>query len=570
MTSKRSWLWVALSLLLLPIALRCLQVAGLLHQDGALEQLFEDDFFYYSVVARRLLDQGLLSFDGVRETNGFHPLWFVVVCLSLLLSKVLPVSALLLLMVLTSVVLPLWGAMALYRALLRDPVRAGSSTPAADAGPSALELIAAGAFSLLYGICAFQVSFGGMEVALTLALAPHYFEGAQRLTSEPRTVFVFSLLACLVVLSRLDSMLLVGPTWLVAVAVALGPLGRGPNDTRFSDLLRRLRRVLPAAALGWAPLALYLGANLYFFNGLLPESARAKALTVEPGPFAATLLSFRKAPTTLALGALGVAIMVAALLAVRAARSRQTARSLALLYACLWPALYFALLSFRSPWAFWAWYLYPVVMAIPPLAMLLARTLPLHLAAWPPALAALLALLFCASVTAKEGARALRGIPENSVFEGAVRIKQFADQHPGYYAMGDRAGMVGHFIASPVLQLEGLVGGKAVLAAIAAQQPLLRFLEQAGVDYYIGTDLRANDGGCLLAVEPAQARQGAPHMTGTLCAEPMFRFTVAQHTTTIHALREERSAAAYAPREPGWAGEGREPRAEHRRAGRSP
>ncbi|MEM9212517.1 MAG: hypothetical protein AAGA63_13625, partial [Pseudomonadota bacterium] len=34
-----------------------------------------DDAFYYVEIARRLWEDGAFSFDGLTETNGFHPLW---------------------------------------------------------------------------------------------------------------------------------------------------------------------------------------------------------------------------------------------------------------------------------------------------------------------------------------------------------------------------------------------------------------------------------------------------------------------------------------------------------------
>ncbi|MBS0319253.1 MAG: hypothetical protein JSR18_01815 [Proteobacteria bacterium] len=40
---------------------------------------FQDDAFYYLVIARNLVADGRLTFDGVHVTNGFHPLWFAVV-----------------------------------------------------------------------------------------------------------------------------------------------------------------------------------------------------------------------------------------------------------------------------------------------------------------------------------------------------------------------------------------------------------------------------------------------------------------------------------------------------------
>jgi hypothetical protein len=40
---------------------------------------FEDDFFYYAEAAKNLVLSGASTFDGVHLTNGYHPLWFLVI-----------------------------------------------------------------------------------------------------------------------------------------------------------------------------------------------------------------------------------------------------------------------------------------------------------------------------------------------------------------------------------------------------------------------------------------------------------------------------------------------------------
>src|SRR5204863_1928547 len=41
--------------------------------------LLEDDYYYYAIVADKLITTGKLTYDGVTLTNGFHPLWFLIV-----------------------------------------------------------------------------------------------------------------------------------------------------------------------------------------------------------------------------------------------------------------------------------------------------------------------------------------------------------------------------------------------------------------------------------------------------------------------------------------------------------
>lgn len=41
--------------------------------------LFQDDAYYYLVTASHFIRTGIFAFDGVNETNGFHPLWMAIV-----------------------------------------------------------------------------------------------------------------------------------------------------------------------------------------------------------------------------------------------------------------------------------------------------------------------------------------------------------------------------------------------------------------------------------------------------------------------------------------------------------
>ena len=40
---------------------------------------FQDDAFYYLVTANHFVDSGRFAFDGTTATNGFQPLWVVLV-----------------------------------------------------------------------------------------------------------------------------------------------------------------------------------------------------------------------------------------------------------------------------------------------------------------------------------------------------------------------------------------------------------------------------------------------------------------------------------------------------------
>jgi hypothetical protein len=46
--------------------------------ERKLIDFFDDDAYYYFRIARNVVNEGKLTFDGQSITNGFHPLWLVV------------------------------------------------------------------------------------------------------------------------------------------------------------------------------------------------------------------------------------------------------------------------------------------------------------------------------------------------------------------------------------------------------------------------------------------------------------------------------------------------------------
>lgn len=43
------------------------------------QSVISDDAYYYIVTAKHYVKDGIVSFDGIHETNGFHPLWFLII-----------------------------------------------------------------------------------------------------------------------------------------------------------------------------------------------------------------------------------------------------------------------------------------------------------------------------------------------------------------------------------------------------------------------------------------------------------------------------------------------------------
>ena len=179
---------------------------------------FEDDFFYYAVTAEHLLRDGVSSFDGRTLTNGYHPLWFVVLLgVGLIADLHGPVYFGIVLGLVSA--LTVTGYVGMRRLLCTRLASFGWSEVAA----------------VLYFWTAFRLAKPGMEVALVVALVPWLLERLIRAFDAPRAVSPagLGLLTSLVVLARLDMAIFAGMAVLLLA-------WRWSRDDGIGDAARRL------------------------------------------------------------------------------------------------------------------------------------------------------------------------------------------------------------------------------------------------------------------------------------------------------------------------------------------
>ena len=67
----------------------------------------------------------------------------------------------------------------------------------------------------------------------------------------------------------------------------------------------------------------------------------------------------------------------------------------------------------------------------------------------------------------------------------AYRMQNFVKQHPGRYAMGDRAGLTAYILGLPIVQMEGLIADHRMIAFINDQRDLQSVLLHYDADYLI-------------------------------------------------------------------------------------
>jgi hypothetical protein len=457
---------------------------------------YVDDFFYYLQIAHNLAVHGRSTFDGITLTNGYHPLWLLVITALYLCGGDKAVF-------LGIAVLIVAATVSTYQ-MTWMLLRRHSVPPAI------------GQFCAVWAaLFALSMDRTGMEVILTVPALLAFFlfvDGGEYLQSPRGTVWA-GLLGSLVVLSRLDSALL------LLIYFAAFVVERG---------LLPLKR-LPWICVGLIPVFLYVMSNLWFFGSLTPVSSSAKHLA--PG--------FAFSPRTIEsvfypLGLVGMAFLIPAVLLIVIGlgyalfHRRQPALFWAML---LFAPVYLAVLSLSSDWGLWIWYRYPFIVSSIAVLLLMREALPVW--SWTRYVLApatfVLCALFCLG---------LRKTPLNTeVLNLAIELKDFAAGHPGIYGMGDSAGTPGVVIGQPIVQLEGLVMDKKFLEEIRQERNLLDVLRAYGVRYYVSTNAVSSANGCFNLSEPRVGGPRSPHMRATLCRAPVKTFTSGEFDITVFDLQ---------------------------------
>lgn len=405
------------------------------------DTLFDDAYYYLGVARHISLGDGS-RFTFPLETNGYQPLWLLILTvLSLLVGADRALLAASTHLAILSVVLAF-----IFISWRQD----GRAWPAA-----------------LTSICFPMVILQGMETVLIPPLALLYFrsDGWKR-----------GGLASLIFLSRLDALGLVLGRELYELAVS----------RRFDF---RANAVLVTTML------LYAAVNLYLFGIPVPVSGLAKSLgnvTGENWPTGVRLV----------LGAAPV-LLTLALAWTAQRRFRNPLPIFAAAFALVCSAIYYGVFS---GWPTWNWYLWPAALLFYFVLIELIHcdaALQRNAAAIWLAVMFIPGPYFCFERLMPPQAGNLSWGQANASMAAMINSSPAAT---ATFAMGDRAGSFGYLLADRfrVIQTEGLVGNVAYLDALKHNGGV-RFLDAARTDYFVSDrDRYWVDQGTLAIPEPIQ------------------------------------------------------------------
>ncbi len=466
----------------------------------------EDDFYYYLKTAQNFAAGRGSTFDGSTQTNGYHPLYFLLLAaVSRFIRGIRGVFAFLWLLDTASAVVIFCAARRIVLRTVRDVVLAQ----------------VLGVLAMLPCLATISMQ---METTLALPLGFVLLDLAcvapERYTA--RRCASLGLVSGLLVLARLDGAFL--------ILLLLGGLLLVPG-------MRTVFRPVTVASFAVAALplpVLYFRSNLHYFHIFLPISGLAKELRhgwlPDPAILRPSFSGF-----TLLIFAVACLAGVGAVLMRRRLRPEETLLCFA---AMLMPVALYGTELVISDWKLWPWYMYAtryaffaslVVVAV------LLRSVCIHTRWIAPAL--LVCALLALARTRYKIDPAMMDIEKES-----EQLNAFASTHPGRYAMGDRAGMFGFRSASPLLQAEGLMMDRAYLQHIRDEDDLRSTLARYGTKYYIAyvfdTDAtRKLRDGCFAAEEPSNAGRYALRMRSTLCDPPVYTLKANDGMYLVYALR---------------------------------
>lgn len=480
--------------------------------SAAFLTFYEDDAFYYFQIARNIVTHHGSSFDGLHLTNGYHPLWMLVIVPLMFLAHGKAFFVLL-----QAVVFLCFAATVfLLRSLF---------------APSPLANLCAGLLGLGYLL----LLRGGMEITLalplTLALIHYRLRPGFRWT--PLQSLLHGLLAALIVLSRLDAVLLIALLYLFDLL----PFGK-TSSSRHERNEGRTAVVL-AIATTLTPLAFYALLNHHYFHTWTTVSSQAKQLrphhTITLSQIATSLGPINAPYRLLVLfpAAVIFLLFLTTLLKNLSSRPKAEGRSgetrsstateaggATIAALILFPFLQFLAFFLLSDWLIWPWYIYSVPLAATGALLYLLRREP------PPLLTATLPITQTALlvITAIYAAACAADRVHSRWYVFAEDLMPFTRTHPGTYAMGDCAGTPAWVTERPFVQLEGLAMDEAFLDNIRHRRNLNDVLRAYNVRYYVTQDATPTPGGCYAADEPYQGGPDSPRMHGTFCTQPVATF----------------------------------------------
>jgi hypothetical protein len=428
---------------------------------------YTDDFYYYLVTAKNFIELGFPTFDTINLTNGFQPLWFLVIAL---LTYILGDG------------IAFNSAIFLVIGLLSFLVFFESKKYLIKQGYSEDTSLFIGSF---ISFLTLFFSKGGMEIALV-----NYFI-ILSLSFSNKNSLIFCIFLFLTLLSRLDAI------WIITLLL-LNYVIINYKKNFFGLLL------FPLLFLS------YIILNYLIFNSFIPDSGVAKSLnktlTFNPETFNFLYIKgsygYKFISTLFLLNIAGIFLLF----------FKIKRESYIFIFSII---IFFITHSLRSSWKLWDWHFYYFSFSTPFILYEFLKIVKNYFRYF----------YYCTSIFFVVTFSFLLfkdyNLNNDHMLNLSKKISNYYKNQNNYniFAMGDMAGKVSFLLKKPVIQLEGLVSGNAIIEMLDKQESLCDIFEKFKVDIYLTNAVIKNNLN-FEVYEPAQAGKNGKKVSAFISVEP--------------------------------------------------
>lgn len=436
---------------------------------------FTDDFYYYLTTSRNLINLSLISFDQISITNGFQPLWFLILTLLKFIFKndlLFNTSVIFLIFILS---LLTFFNFKLYLQTLNYSKKEN------------IFISASISFLSLF------FSKNGMEISLSIyffSLSLKYFQ---------KNIILFCIFAYLTFLSRLE--------FIIFYFVILADEVFLKKKIFKIDYFLRLL-LLPLLII------LYLYFNYIYFGFPFPESGIAKSITNEIKFNKETFIFLQSSSMGMRFISMLFYINILGLLFIFTNKLSKFTK-----YSLITNIIFFSSNSLRSAWPLWTWHFFFLSISTPFILNDLFNLLKIHKFKYLTTTVGIFFVISYAHLTIKN-----YGINNDHMLNVAKQISNYySNSKYEKFAMGDMAGKVSYLLNKKLVQLEGLVGGNIIIDNIKKEENLCKVLNELGIEIYLTSKVNKINNSYIV-YEPSQKSENVKKMKGILKIEPEIIF----------------------------------------------
>ena len=451
---------------------------------------FTDDFYYYLTTARNFINSQVITFDQISTTNGFQPLWFLIITfLNIFISNIILLNSTIIFLIFILSFLSFFN----FKYFLKQ-----KNYPNDDANFIAITV----SFLSLF------FSKNGMEISLATFLF------SQSLRYLNTNLIIFCLFGFLTFLARLEYIIF----YFVIINYEL------IFKKKIQDI-NYLKKIFIFPFL----VILYLIINHIVFQSFFPESGIAKSLNFKT-KFNLETFSFLKSK---ALGMRFISLMfyinLVGLIFILSKKLKIFTK-----LSMITTILFFLSNSLRSAWPLWTWHFFFLSISTPLIVNDLSRMFKKNYIKYRSIVVSIFFVLAYSILFIKN-----YGINNDHILNLAIKISDY--YKPTKYekfAMGDMAGKTSYLLNKKLIQLEGLVGGQKVINSIKNQVSLCNLFEEMDIEIYLASKIKKIDGK-YYAEEPSQNSKNVRKMKSYILSKPEKIFTSGNLTIYAFNLKKK-------------------------------